>query len=336
MIDNDELRQAFGSLERHAPAEENVLTGVYQGIHRRRRRRQIGSVAAVAGVASLTALSVVLVSGPGQGTETQDGTSLGVAAAPPPATAPAPPALPFTAGWLPKGYTLNAWDVDETAGSAQYTGAGDFQTVVVWISDQPREAPQGAVDEPATIAGQQGTVRELAPAGSQTQLIWQLADGRWAMVGGVVPTVPLDALHRVAKHVGAQPSPLDVELGLRGLPDGYQVAGWTGSTPTDGSVTLCQSDVELRGDERPADCITMSMKTGTAPATVIAPRTPKDQPPVKVPVDQEEVVDGVVTRTTADGVVAIAQVDPGHWVQAYSEQAGDDALRVTVARATAG
>lgn len=331
MIDNDSLRQALGSLERHAPAEADVLAGVYQGIHRRRRRRQVASVAVVAGAASLVALGV-MVAAPGQGTD-QGGSPQAVApgsASTPVVAAPPAPELPFTAGWVPRGYSLDAWEVGDGTSSAQYTGTRDFQTVVVWVSDQPRDDAPDAVDEPATVAGRQGTIRRLG-GGPDTQLVWQLPDGRWAMVGGRVPTVSLDALHRVAENLTGRPTSLEVDLQLRGLPAGYQVAGWSGGVES-GAVTLCRGAADLR-EERPADCITVSVETGKAPATVAGPLVLKDgatKTPVQVPVDQKELVDGVATRATADGVLALAQVDAGHWARAFSQEAGDDVLRQTV------
>src|SRR5262249_40894080 len=122
-------------------------------------------------------------------------------AAPPAKTAqaqpPAPPNLPFAVGWVPDGYKLDAWEAGSAEGSAQYVGSKDFQAVVVWISAKHRDKVAGDTEEPTTIAGRPGVIRRLNPDGKETQLIWQLEDGRWIMVGGRAPVVTLDSLRRV-------------------------------------------------------------------------------------------------------------------------------------------
>lgn len=331
MTENDSLRQALGALERHAPAEIDVYTGVREGISRRRRRRQVTSVLGVAGVASAVALGVVFATVPGDDAGSPTGLT---PASPSTATPPPTPALPFTAGWIPAGYTVDAWEVTDDSGSAQYVGTNDYQAVVVWVSEQPRDPAPEAVDEPATIAGRPGTLRTLGPG--QTQLIWQLPDNRWAMVGGTQPAVPLAALHQVAANLTGTPTPLDVDLSLTSVPTGYQVTGWA-----NGSPTLCGPTPATPTDSRPDDCVTVSLVAGTAPATVPGPlvvtaEEKENLEPVDVPVDQEETVNGVLTRATADGLLAIAQVDPGHWVKAFSQEAGVDILRETVTLVEAG
>jgi hypothetical protein len=338
MIDNDSLKQAFGALERHTPDQTTVLAGVYEGIRHRRRRRQVASVAGVATAAALVAIGVVFVA-PGQGGG-QDGPAQAITPAAPKTAKPEPaapaPELPFTVGWVPQGYALNAWEVSDASSSAQYVGPSDFETVVVWVSDEQREAPQDATDEPATIAGRPGTIRKLAPDGAETQLIWQLADGSWAMVGGRTPTVTEEELHQVAQSLTAQPTTLEVTLDLRGLPEGYQVAGWSGSGG-DGSALLCKGEAQPRGREFAKDCVNVEMRSGKAPASVEKPivKSAKEKvSPGMVAVDQEQVVNGVTTRATADGVLAIAQVDPEHWVRAFSQAAGVEVLRETASLAT--
>ncbi len=322
MINNDTVHRVLGSLERFAPAEEAVLAGFREGVVKRRRRRQVASVVGVAAAASLVALGVFLVS-PGKG---------GQPPAPPPAAAPPntpevkisppppAPALPFTVTGLPGGYQLQAWEVSPTEGSAQFVGTKDFQTIVVWISAEPRDPVQGATEEPTTIAGRPGMIRRLPPDAEQ-QLIWQLADGRWAMVGGHAPTVSLAALRNVADNLSLTPTPLTTRLVLGVLPGGYQVANWSGA----GSVMICRGSAPAGRGHQPADdCVSLTIKEGTAPATE---PTKSKTDIVEIPIDQLKVVNGVSTRATADGTTVVAQLDAGHWVQASSRGAGVDLLR---------
>jgi hypothetical protein len=340
MIDTESVRQALGSLERHAPTEDDVLYGVQRGIARRRRRRQVASVAGVAGIAALVGLGVVLLV-PGRGGGDQaatPGARTVVTPAAPKPTPPAPPTLPFTVGWLPAGYTLDAWDVSAAAGNAQYVGTKDFQTVVVHLDAKPVEAPRsvpggkGATDQPTTVAGRTGTLRKFAQGGEQ-QLIWQLADGRWAMVGGMAPTVPLDTLRRVAESLSLKPTPLPSTWGLRAVPEGYQVVGWNGGASIMGAM-LCRGPAgDPRTSEPDADCVTVSEQNGTMPASVPRPivsGTDEKKNPVQVPLGQEKAVNGVPTRVVDDGTLAAAQVDAGHWAQAFSKKAGADVLRDAV------
>jgi hypothetical protein len=315
MIDTDSLRHALGALEAHTPAEGEVLAGFRAGVVRRRRHRQLASVVGVAGLAGAVALGVVLVS-PGQqspGQTIAPATSIAVAKPPPTPR----PALPFTVGWVPDGYTLGSWETGVRESSAQYSGSKDFQTIVVWISAEPRPVPAGAHDQPTTIAGRPGVVRKIPPDTAETQLIWQRADGRWAMVGGRVPTVPLAALTHVAESLTATPTPLPVAFTLRTVPDGYRVSGWSAGD----SVRLCRSVT----DPGAADCIGLSLRSGAAPRTTQLKRA--DASVAEVPVDRERTVGGVPTRADATGMTVFAQVDAGHWVYAFSARAGADLLR---------
>lgn len=330
MIDN--LERAFGTLERHAPAEDEVLAGMRAGIARRRRHRQLATVAGVAVVVGALAAGAVYFA-PSRGAE-QSGL---VAAAPPVVTPkknpPAPPSLPFTAGWIPDGYKLQTWETGSTEGSAQYVGTKDFQTVVVWISTNPRDSLAGDTEEPATIAGRSGVIRRLAPDARETQLIWQLADGRWAMVGGRAPTVPLATLRQVADGLVIQPTLVEFPFSLTTLPDGYRAVSWMGGTgrdPVNGSLTLCRSAFEPRTSSMPADCVNVAIGEGAAPTEVLMKQAGNPEP-LTIPIDQAKTVDGVPTRATADGTTVIAQLDASHWAQAASQGAGADLLRQVAA-----
>ena len=332
MINNDALERALGTLERYAPAEDEVLAGMRSGITRRRRRRQVASVVAVAGTAAAVALGVVYVA------PTRGADHTGFIGAAPPTTSvtkipPPAPALPFTVGWVPDGYQLEVWEAGGTDGSAQYVGSKDFQTVVVWVSGAPREAAaQGDTEVATTIAGRPGTIRRLTPDGKETQLLWQLADGRWAMVGGRAPAVSLATLQHVAESLSVTPVPMSVPFSLTTLPEGYAGVTWMGGTggPMLGSLTICRGAVVPRTGGQPADCINVNVGEGTAPAKLVIKST-KDSGMVEIPIDQERTTDGVLTRATADGTTVVAQLDAGHWVQAMSKGAGVDLLRQVVA-----
>ena len=331
MINNDTVHRALGSLERFAPAEEAVLAGFREGVVKRRRRRQVASVVGATGAAGLVALGVVLVSpnkGSDQAPVAAQPTTSEVRIAKP----PAPPALPFTVAGLPDGYRLDAWDVSATEASAQFVGTKDFQTIVVWTSAARRDPVEGATEEPATIAGRPGVIRRFDPGRAEQQLIWQLADGRWAMVGGRAPTVSLAMLRAVADSLTVTPTPLTAPVALGVLPDGYQVASWNGggTGPVGGSATLCRGAAESgRGHQLPADCISLSTHEGTAPATVVKKKRTATEF-VEEPVDQVKVVNGVSTRATADGTTVFAQLDAEYWTQAHSQAAGVELLREVV------
>jgi hypothetical protein len=326
MIDNN-LERALGALERHAPAEDEVLAGMRAGIVRRRRHRQLATVAGVAAVVGALALGAVYLA------PTRDAGQTALTPAAPPAKtgqpqAPAPPTMPFTAAWIPDGYKLDTWEAGSTEASAQYVGSKDFQTVVVWISAKHRDKVAGDTEEPTTIAGRPGVIRRLNPDGKETQLIWQLEDGRWIMVGGRAPVVTLDTLRRVADNVAIRPTPVAGPFTLTSLPDGYQGLTWMAGSgpPVAGSVTMCKATtLDARAGLAP-DCISIAVGTGAAPTTVLVKKT-KETGTDTVPIDQEQTVNGLLTRATADGHTAVAQLDPDHWAQANSQQAGVDLLR---------
>jgi hypothetical protein len=319
MIDNETLRHAFGELERHAPAEGEVLAGFRAGVVRRRRRRQVASVVGVGGTACLVALGVMLVA-PGR-TGQQPTAPAAPTTATKVANPPAPPALPFTVGWLPDGYRLDTWEAGTAESSAQYVGSKDFQTVVVEVGSTRPAVIAGEKNQPTTIAGRLGVIRTVPPDTAETQLIWQLADGRWAMVGGRMPTVPMTALAHVAESLAATPTPMAVPFGLRTVPDGYQVVSWIDGA----SVLLCRPPVDVRSPVPPSGCITLSLRSGTAPAGT--PSKNRDGSLLENPVDREQVVNRVPTRASADGMTVFAQVDGGHWVSAFSWYVGAQLLR---------
>ena len=335
MINNDSLERALGTLERYAPAEDEVLAGLRSGIVRRRRRRQVASVVGVAGMAAAVALGVVYFA-PARGAEHTG--FVGAAPTTPAKKAPTPPpapALPFSVGWMPDGYNLQTWEAGSTDGSAQYVGTKDFQAVVVWVSAQPREAAAaGDTEQATTIAGRPGVLRRLNPDRYETQLIWQLADGRWAMVGGREPTVSLATLRHVAESLSVTPVPMSVPFSLTTLPEGYAGVTWMGGSgsPMGGSLTICRSAVEPRNPAlAAADCIYVHVGEGTAPATQVMKSTNESGGLIEIPIDQEQTTDGVPTRATADGTIVVAQLDAGHWAQAMSQKAGVDLLRQVVA-----
>ncbi|HET9143068.1 hypothetical protein [Actinophytocola sp.] len=336
MIDNESMRQALGALERHAPDEADVLAGMRAGIVRRRRRRQVASVAGVAGVAGLVALGAVALA-PGRDAEPA-GPGPVVAASAPVSTviaAPPPgPALPFTPGWLPDGYQLESWMVTPTEAGVQYLGNADFEVVVVELSDQPRENYPLLSDQPVTIAGRPGRIVRVAPDPAEQQILWQVADGRWAMVGGRAPQVTEAELRRVAENLSLRPTPLSpgTGLSLRALPQGYVLNHWNGAGGEIMAGQLCRQVVSLRSAEQPGDCIGFAVKAGTAPAGTQRKTGSKGQI-VDVPVDRAEVVDGVLTRANADGTIVFAQIDPGHWVSVGTQTASVELLRAVAVAA---
>jgi hypothetical protein len=203
----------------------------------------------------------------------------------------------------------------------------------VWITSKPHEANYRAKEEPTKVAGRAAILRTMGQGKTDAQLIWQLPDGRWAMVGGMTPTVPLATLHRVADSVTTQPSPpLDVALTLRALPDGYRVTGWSGGQPGTASVTLCRTPFEPRTGPMPADCVVVSLRDGTAPRTLQEKTDTGGL--VDVPIDQVRDVNGVRTSATADGTTVVAQVNAQRWVQVWSKGAGVDLLRQVAASTT--
>lgn len=336
MIDTGSVERALGSLERLAPDEGEVLAGFRQRVARRRRRRQVAGVAGVAGTATAVAVGVVFAL-PDRGAD-QGGT-----AAPPPASSspsssppsstaatvlPAPE-LPFTVAWLPPGYTLARWDVTDAVTYAYYEAepdaqTGDIPTVMVGASAARPEDPAGAVAEPTTVGGHPGVLQRMTVG---TQFMWQFPGGPWIVVG-TRDEMPEARLRRMAESVALRPTSLAVEVGLTRLPDGYQVARSSDQGVESVVLTLCRAGVDPTG---PAgdQCLNVRMSGGTAPTEI---PTRDDTTMTMVPVDREQVVDGVPTRATADGKTVVAQVGAEHWVE-VSTTAGDTSLLRSVAAA---
>ena len=77
-------------------------------------------------------------------------------------------------------------------------------------------------------------------------------------------------------------------------------------------------------------CLDVRVVVGTAPTEL--PKRDGTKMDME-PVDRGEVVDGVLTRATADGKTVVAQVGEEHWVE-VSTMAGDTSLLRSVAAAT--
>lgn len=336
MIDTGSVERALGSLERLAPDEGAVLAGFRQRVAVRRRRRQVASAVGVAGTATAVAVGVVFAL-PDRGAGPGGGSTVSAAAPPTSSSAPSkaasvlpPPELPFTVAWLPSGYTLARWDVSDAVTYAYYEMAPDAQTgeiptIMVGASAARPQNPAGAVDEPTTVGGHPGVLQRMTVG---RQFMWQFPDGLWVVVG-TRDGMPEDQLRQVAESVAHQPTPLAVPVGLTRLPDGYRLA--RSQDQGDGSVTLtlCGEGVDPMwptGDQ----CLNVRMASGTAPAEV--PK--RDGTTMEmVPVDQEETVDGVLTRATADGRIVVAQVEEDRWVE-VSTVAGEVSLLRQTAAAT--
>lgn len=336
MIDTGSVERALGSLERLAPDENEVLAGFRQRVAQRRRRRQVASVAGVAGTATAVAVGVVFAL-PDRGADSGADPGGTVSAASPPASSSAPPAasvlptpeLPFTVGWLPPGYALARWDVSDAVTYAYYETEPDAQTgaiptVMVGASAARPEDPAGAVAEPTTIGGHPGVLQRM---GIGMQFLWQFPDGPWVVVG-TRDEMPEDQLRQVAESVALRPTPLTFPVGLTRLPDGYRLAR-SSDQGLESVLTLCPEGVAPTG---PAgdQCLDVRGRSGTAPTEV--PR--RDGTTIGMePADREEVVDGVLTRATADGKTVVAQVEEETWVE-VSTTAGDTSLLRPLAAAT--
>lgn len=336
MIDTGSVERALGSLARLAPDEDEVLAGFRQRVARRRRRRQVASVVGVAGTATAVAVGVVFAL-PDRGAA-PGGTST-VSAASPPASSSTPsstaesvlpaPELPFTVTWLPPGYALARWDVSDAVTYAYYetepdAQTGEIPTIMVGASSARPEDPAGAVSEPTTI-GEHPGVRQRMTIG--TQFMWQFPGGPWVVVG-TRDEMSEDQLRRVAESVALRPTSLPVAVGLTRLPDGYGLARSSDQGVESVVLTLCGEGVDPTG---PAgdQCLDVRVVGGTAPTEL--PK--RDGTTMEMePVDREEVVDGVLTRATADGKTVVAQVGEEHWVE-VSTMAGDTSLLRSLAAA---
>lgn len=330
MIDTGSVERALGSLERFTPDEGEVLAGFRRGVARRRRRRQVTGVAGVAGTATAVVVGAVLVLPDRQ--DEQGGPSPVTAASPsaPAVDAALPaPELPFTVSWLPGGYALARWDVSAAVTYAYYETApdartGQVPTIMVGASATRPEDPAGAVAEPATIGGRPGVIQRMAVG---TQFRWRLADGSWAVVGTRDAT-PEAQLRRVAEGVAPQPTPLEFPVGLSRLPEGYRLARSMNQGTGSVTMTLCRTGVDPLGPAGDT-CLGVQVLGGAAPAE-LPQRSGSEM--TLVPVDREEVVDGVSTRATADGRTVVAQIGPKHWVE-VTTTAGDKAHLRSVAAA---
>jgi hypothetical protein len=338
MIDTGSVERVLGSLERLAPDEGAVLAGFRQRVALRRRRRQVASVVGVAGTATAVAAGVVFAlpdraADPG-GTPT-------VSAASPPASSSPPssskaqtvlpaPELPFTVAWLPPGYTLARWDVSDAVTYAYYetepdAQTGEVPTIMVGASAARTEDPAGAVSEPTTIGGHPGVLQRMTIG---TQFMWQFPGGPWVVVG-TRDEMSEDRLRRVAESVALRPTPLAVAVGLTRLPNGYRLARSSDQGVESVMLTLCRAGVDPVGPVGD-QCLDVRVVEGTAPTEI--PKRDGTKMDME-PVDREEVVDGVLTRATADGKTVVAQVGEEHWVE-VSTMAGDTSLLRPVAAAT--
>lgn len=336
MIDTGSVERALGSLERLAPDEGEVLAGFRQRVALRRRRRQVAGVVGVAGTATALVVGVVFAL-PDRGAD-PGGTSAVPATSPPGSSSPPPskvetvlpaPELPFTVAWLPPGYTLARWDVSDAVTYAYYEAEPDAQTgaiptIMVGASTARPEDPAGAVSEPTTIGGHPGVLQRMTIG---AQFMWQFPAGPWVVVG-TRDEMPENQLRRVAESVALRPTSLAVAVGLTRLPDGYRLARSSDQGVESITLTLCREGVDPMG---PAgdQCLDVRAAGGTAPTEL--PNRDGTKTDME-PLDREEVVDGVLTRATADGKTVVAQVGEEHWVE-VSTIAGDTSLLRSVAAA---
>lgn len=337
MIDTGSVERALGSLERLAPDEGEVLAGFRQRVALRRRRRQVASVVGVAGTATAVAVGVVFAL-PDRGAD-PGGTSTVSAASPPASSSPPSskaepvlpaPELPFTVAWLPPGYTLARWDVSDAVTYAYYetepdAQTGEIPTIMVGASAARPEDPAGAVSEPTTIGGHPGVLQRMTIG---TQFMWQFPGGPWVVVG-TRDEMSEDQLRRVAESVALRPTSLAVAVGLTRLPNGYRLARSSDQGVESVMLTLCREGVDPMGPVGD-QCLDVRVMGGTAPTEL--PKRDGTKMDME-PVDREEVVDGVLTRATADGKTVVAQVGEEHWVE-VSTLAGDTSLLRSVAAAT--
>jgi hypothetical protein len=328
MIDNDSLTRALTALELYAPAEAGVLAGFRDGVRRRRRRRQVVSGRGCRGrVAGGTRRGSGRARPRGRsGRHATGHRPAAVGVHHDPADPPAPPALPFTAGSLPAGYTLDTWYIGPGWSSASWIGKADFEQVVVDLRDVPQQGGEYLVDEPTTIGGRPGRFRKLAPDKGLVEFIWQFEDGRWFVVSGSQREVGLPALRAVADGLTPQPAPVPAPSGLMlgQLPDGYRMEIQSGVGPVFVSMMLCRTRPDLSAGT-PADCIGITLSEGVAPA--YQESRGRDGATTRIPVDQESVVGGVSSRASADGTLVYRQLDPGHWAVVDSRGAGVGLLR---------
>jgi hypothetical protein len=330
MIDKASVERALDALERFAPDEDDVLAGFRRGVARRRRRRQVAGVVGAAGTATAVAVGVVLAL-PDR-SDDQGGASPVTAASPSPSTVdtalPAPDLL-FTVNWLPSGYALARWDVSANLAYAYYETRPDAQTglvptIMVGASSTRPEDPAGAVTEPTTIDGHPGVIQRMNVG---TQFMWRLPGGMWVVVA-TRDAIPETQLRQVAESVAPGPIPLVVPVWVTRLPDGYRLARSVNQDGETVTLTLCRSGVDPLG---PAgdECLVVRVLGGTAPAEIPQRR---GNEMTSLPVDREKVVDGVLTRATADGKTVVAQVGQEHWVE-VTTTAGDKTLLRSVAAA---
>jgi hypothetical protein len=202
---------------------------------------------------------------------------------------------------------------------------GEVPTVMVGASAARPEDPAGAVSEPTTIGGHPG-VRQRMTVG--TQFMWQFPGGPWVVVG-TRDEMAEDQLRRVAESVALRPTALAVPVGLTRLPDGYRLARSSDHGVESVTLTLCRAGVDPVGPVGD-QCLDVRVVEGTAPAEV--PKRDGTKMEME-PVNREEVVDGVLTRATADGKIVVAQAGDEHWVE-VSTMAGDTSLLRAVAAAT--
>ena len=319
MTDLKLLRAELRERETLAPDPNVVLTRTYALLRRRRKARRAGALVAVA-----VATTGVLVAG----------TALLQAGAPSPAVPAGPgertvlvsPAasLPFTIGHLPVGYVVDTWRL--TPGDLAVDLVGPRGTGAISVHIQDRDPAAGGGGEPRTVNGVPAVLRSVQ---SSRELSWELAPGKWAIVGGHKDLVAVDVLQAIADSMTSVPAPVGPSLREISAPPGLKVVFASGGSPEDQAVTFCS--VATMDPDTPG-CVNIQIHVGALPSSlgmaVPGTKTMRDLPLIALKDSP--------LRGTADGRAAARQIDAGHWLAVTSPDVDSAVLRTVASSGVFG
>jgi len=217
MITEDDLRRTLHSHERLAPDAAAVAARITAGVRARRRRRYAGTAAVAVATAVVVGVPTLVLRDAGPVHES------GTVAAPaprsvtpaaPPTVLFAPLTVPFTVGWLPRGWFSDGM-VRTSPGFAQRSYENDQGTAEMFVQVWDTK-----------VSGKPANDLPPIPGGAVVRR--QLSRTVWLLVGGPLSDQDLDRLVR-SVDVRA-PEALTFPFRVTWLPAGYRVtAAGTGA-----------------------------------------------------------------------------------------------------------
>ncbi|NIH81612.1 hypothetical protein [Amycolatopsis viridis] len=253
MSEPQRLREALRTREALAPDPDAMLAGARGRIRRRRARRRVAGVVAAVAVVIAGVGTGMTVLRPGGQPESIEAAA-GAADVPIPA-----PALPFTVGDVPPGFTLANWSVFGTWATAYYewrAGPRLEQLSVTVMTTEPGTQEAPPLPPSRLPVGDDGSGEVLRAPES----------GRVIRVSSTRAVLP-EERQAIADSVRLVPSPVPSPLRALRAPAGLTVRNRSGSIRMD-SLTLCPAEVPDQSSTRDGRCyFVMAAETVGTPAT---------------------------------------------------------------------